>query len=53
MMMAIDDKPVENVAQLSWMIGESANWRIAYLSLTLRSDLLELNQDPILVDCRL
>ena len=39
--MAMDDSPVENVAQLRWIIGESAD------SLISGSDLL--NQDPILV----
>ena len=46
-MIAIDDNPVENVAQLSWIIGESADCRMALLSLISGSDLLI--QDPIVV----
>ena len=45
-MIAKDDMPVENVAQLSCITTESADWRMAWLSLTLGSDLL--NQEPIL-----
>ena len=44
-MIATEDNAAENVAQLSCMMGESADWRIALLSLISGSDLL--NQEPI------
>ena len=52
-MMAIEDSPVENVAQLSWMMGESADWLMILASgastLTDLSSELELNQEPMLL----
>ena len=45
-MIAMEDMPVENVAQLSCMAAEPADWRMAWLSMTLGSGLL--NQEPIL-----
>ena len=52
-MMAVEDSPVENVAQLSWMMGESADWLMTLASgasaLTDLSCLLELNQVPMLL----
>ena len=51
--MAIEDNPLENVAQFSWMIGECANWlRILASGASALTDLsswLELNQEPMLL----
>ena len=52
-MIAMEDSPVEKVAQLSWMIGESADWLMIFASgasaLTDLSSWLELNQEPMLL----
>ena len=52
-MMAMEDSPVEKVAQLSWMMGESADWLMILASgasaLTDLSCLLELNQVPMVL----
>ena len=45
-MIAMEDNRIKKVAQLSWMIAELADWRIALLSLISGSDLL--NHEPIL-----
>ena len=50
--MVIEDNPVENVAQVSWIIGESADWLMLLVSgayaLTDLSSWLELNQELML-----
>ena len=43
-MIATDDNPVEKMAQLIWMPGKSACWRIAWFS---TSSSFLLNHDPI------
>ena len=52
-MMAMEDSPVEKVAQLSWMMGESADWLMILASgasaLTDLSCSLELNQVPMVL----
>ena len=52
-MIAMEERPVEKVAQLSWMIGESADWLMIFASgasaLTDLSSWLELNQEPMLL----
>ena len=52
-MIAMEERPVEKVAQLSWMIGESADWLMIFASgasaLTDLSSCLELNQEPMLL----
>ena len=52
-MIAMEERPVEKVAQLSWMIGESADWLMILASgasaLTDLSSWLELNQEPMLL----
>ena len=52
-MIAMEDSPVEKVAQLSWMIGESADWLMIFASgastLTDLSSWLEPNQEPMLL----
>ena len=52
-MIAMEERPVEKVAQLSWMIGESADWLMIFASgasaLTDLSSWLQLNQEPMLL----
>lgn len=52
-MIAMEERPVEKVAQLSWMIGESADWlmilALGASALTDLSSWLELNQEPMLL----
>ena len=52
-MIAMEDSPVEKVAQLSWMIDESADWLMNFTSgasaLTDLASWLELNQEPMLL----
>ena len=49
----MEDSPVAKVAQLSWMIGESADWLMILASgasaLADLSSWLELNQEPMLL----
>ena len=52
-MIAMEDSPVGKVAQLSWMIGESADWLMTLASgASASTDLswwLELNQVPMVL----
>ena len=43
-MIATDESPVKKIAQLIWIPGESACWRIAWFS---TSSSFLLNQEPI------